>query len=274
MRFKFLTSTILLLLICVCALSGCGLSSKFLREKELGLYPTSVDFPYTKWVCQEIDLFFYTLGYGENYLIGSYEVNDVSYRVVANFEVDELNFKFYFSTDICPSKHSSIMVNCSCLSSGFIYTKYSYDRDEKTITCLLESYDAVAEESIPDVLTFKNDGLVAQSPTQCWYAQEIDMYLYSYEDIDCYYRGEIVIGEEKCNIHALEIGNSNYFMLSIENGIVNNLKSKTTSQLIRMHFEILDDQIVARVSDEYLSNPQMFPYWVYDGIVTFKPHFS
>ena len=60
-------------------------------------------------------------------------------------------------------------------------------------------------------------------------------------------------------------------MLSIENGKINNLRSGTTSPLIRLCFEITGDQIIAKVSDEYITNKVAFPYWQYDDvIITFE----
>lgn len=274
MRLKFVKSVSLLLLICVFALCACGPSSEFLSKKQQGLYPTTADFPNTKWVCKELDMSFCMFGYEEDYIIGSYVIDDVSYRVVASFEWDEFNFEFYSFTDFSPSMHSDNMVNCDRILCGFIHTKYSYDKDENTIVCSIQNYDAVAEESIPKVLTFENVGLIAQNSNMCWHAQEIDMYLYSFSNVDGYFRGEIVIGGEKCHVHALEIGNNNYFVLSIENGKVNNLRSGTTSELIRMCFEITDDEIIAKVSDEYLSSTEAFPYWSYDGVVTFNRLFE
>ena len=274
MKLKLIRSTCLLLLICIFTLSGCGPSSEFLSKQQQGLYPTTADFPNTKWVCKELDMFFYMFGYEENCMIGSYVVDDVSYRVVAGFEWSALNFEFYSSTNFSSSEFSEFMVDSNPISCGFIYTEYSYDKDANTIVCSIQNYDAVADESIPKILTFEKVGLIAQNPNMHWYSQEIDMYLNSFSDANDYYRGEVVIDGEKCYVHALEIGNNNYFMLSIENGKVNNLRPGTTSELIRMYLEITDDEIIAKVSDEYLSNTAAFPYWKYNGIITFKPQFT
>lgn len=263
-----------LLLLCTVLLSSCGPSLDFSNKKKQGIYPDTSDFPNTQWVCREIDMCFYMFSHEEDYLIGTYEVDDVSYRVVATFEFDELNFELYSFTEFSISDLSNSMVHCNRILDGFIYTKYSYDKNANTIVCSIQNFEGVNQEAIPQTLTFEKVGSIAQSPSMRWYSQEIDLYLDSFVDVNGYFRGEIVIGGENCYVHALEIGNNNYFMLSIENGKLNNLRVGTTSPLILMYFEITDNQIIAKVSDEYLSNPDAFPYWSFDGIITFKPLIS
>ena len=211
------------------------------------------------------------LGFGETTIVGSYVVDNESYRVVAAFEFGQFDFDIYSSTQITLSEQSESMVHCDRRSSGFIYSNYTFDEETKTIVCSLHNYKPVAGETIPETLTFNIVGSIAQNPDTRWYAQEIDMYLDSFSDVNGYFRGEIAIDGEKYYIHAFEIGNDNYFMLSIENGKINNLRSGTTSPLIRLCFEITGDQIIAKVSDEYITNKVAFPYWQYDDvIITFE----
>lgn len=247
----------------------------FLNKKEQGLYIDTSGFPNTKWVCRELDICFYMLDYDERYMIGTYTVGNESYRVVAVFEFDHLDFEIYSSTQISLSEYAKgdddiSMVHCDRVSCGYICTNYIFKN--KTIVCSLRNYQSVDGEAIPTTLTFDNTGFIAQDVAMRWSAQELDMYLDSFRDISGYFRGEIVVNGEKCYVHAFEIGNNNYFMLSIENGKVNNLRPGTTSPLICMYFEMYENKIVAKISDEYFSNSVAFPYWEYNNApITFKP---
>ena len=259
-----------LLLLNLVFLAGCGPSLSFLKQQEQGLYPTTADSPNTKWICRELDMFFYMFEY-EKYMIGTYEVDFLSYRVLATFEFDELNINFYSSTDVSTSEYSNSMVHCERILCGYIYSNYFFDKDTETIVCSIRNSMSVNEEVIPEELTFEKVGVIELNQNVRWYAQELDMYLDSFLDVNGYYRGEIMLGEVKQYVNALEVGNNGYFLLSIENGKLNKLKSGTTSPLIYMYFETENDQITAIVCDSYLSKTEAFPYWSYkDSIITFK----
>ena len=254
-------------------LCSCVHSQKFLHDKEQGKYPTAANFPNTKWICNEIDLWFYMFDYDESYMIGEYTVNDKTYRAVGTFEFKELDFDIYSDTKITESKLDESVadksVSCERVDAGFIYTNYLYENDK--ITCSVRNCGSVDGETIPEVLTFENVGTIAESVANRWYSEELDMSLESFNDAEGYLRGEIMIDGNKCFVHALEIGNNNYFTLSIENGTINNLKSNTVSPFCRMYFEYTDNGIVAKVSEEVLSNAESFVYWEYDvRTVTFS----
>lgn len=255
-------------------LCGCAPSLKFLREKEQGLYPDTSDFPNTKWECRELDMYFYMLDYNEDYMIGVYTVDNVSYRVVGTFRFNQLSFEIFSHTQISLSEYKGdddiSMVNCERISCGYINTNYSYN--DESIVCSLLNYQPVDGEVIPTTLTFDKTESITKNVDTCWRAQELDMYLNSLTDVSGYFTGEIVINEEKHYIHAFEIGNNNYYMLSIENGKINNSIPRTTSPLICMYFEVHENQIIATISDEYIVSSVMFPYWEYNGAtITFKP---
>lgn len=256
----------------VILLSGCGLSAQFLRAREQGLYPDAGDFPNTKWRCREIDMDLYMFGYEEKYIIGTYTVSGNSYRVVATFIFDRFDFEIYSHTQVSKSEHSDAMLHCNRVSYGFISTKYLFDKDTGTIICSLLNYETANKENIPETLTFEKVGDIAQERDKCWYAQNPGMYLYSFNDVEGYFSGEISIAGEGHYIHAFEIGNDGYYMVSIENGKVNNLRPGTTSPLICVYLEKRGEEIIATVSDEYITNAIMFPYWTHnDVIITFNP---
>lgn len=258
-------------LLCCVLLVGCVPSSTFLKQQEQGLYPNSADFPNTKWVCRDMDISMYMFGYEEDYITGVYQTESQTYRVVGAFEFDTFDLSFYSTTDVSVSAHSDTMVCCEPNEYGHIITNYCFEKDTETIVCTVRSSTMPGNETIPKTLTFEKAGAIAQTPDTRWRAQEIDMYLDSFTDVDGYLRGEMTLGDEKHYVHALELGNNNYFMLAIENGKINNLRAGTTSPLIYLYFEKEGSEMRAKVCDSYLSQKELFSYWVYGDIgITFS----
>ena len=80
MKFKRL----LCVLLCasILALSSCGIPSREYREgQKKGWWPYhEQDFPNTKWVCRELDLYFSNFT-GNDPMIGEYVSNEETYRL-------------------------------------------------------------------------------------------------------------------------------------------------------------------------------------------------
>lgn len=272
MHLKRMRAICLLLTLCIFTLTSCGPSWKFQREKEQGLYPDTGNFPKTKWACEELDMYLYMFGYEEDIMTGEYIVNDISYRINANFEWENLNFKIYSNTLILSSNYSDSTVHAEKDLYGCINTKYSFDKAREKIICKILTYESVDDIPIPNTLTFYKVGTIAQDPSTRWQAQEINMFLDAFNDTPGYLEGKISIGNEFCYVHAIEVGNNNYYQLYVENGKINNLKVGTTSPLINMYLEINNNQIIAKLSDEFYSSPEIFSYWTYGNkALTFKP---
>ena len=265
---KKVTAIILAIMICA-LLCGCVPSQDYLVKKEQGIYPDAGDFPDTKWQCREADIYFYMLDYSENYIVGEYNSEGKSYRVVGSFDFDQMDLYLYSSTEVSPSDHEGF-VRCERASFGHIYTRYSCEN--QTIVCdVTDSSVGGNEQIIPDTLTFDKVGNIAENSAERWYSEELDMYIESFDDAPGYYKGKITIDGIENYVHAFEIGNENYYMFSIENGKINNLKSGTSSPFVCMRFEFVDGQIIATVSDEVVSRPYEFE-WTYENTtITFLP---
>lgn len=270
MRYKLKALACILLCLTMLILSSCAPSWQYLRGEKQGIYPKTKDFPNTEWVCNEIDLNFYVFDYAEDIMTGIYTVDNISYRVVARFDWDMLDFDIYSDTLISVSKHSDSMVHYTQEPCAYIGTNYMYDKTTGAIVCSLRSCESVNGEVIPETLTFYQSGSIAQTPGIRWKAEEIPMFLDSFSDMPGYFRGEIIIEGKVNYVHAIEIGD-NYYLLSIENGKINNLQHNTTSTLVYLYFEINGDRMTAKVDDEILWNSVAFPYWSYGGEpITFK----
>lgn len=261
-----------LLLFCLVLATSCVPNANFLSQQEQGMYPTTADFPNTKWMCRELDMVLNVFELTE-YMVGTYKVNSESYRAVVSFEFDQIQIDFYSSTEVSKLENSNSMVHCKPILCGHIYGTYFFDKETKTIVCSISNSMSVNSETIPQELTFEKVGVIQLEQEYRWHAQELDMYLDSFHGVDGYYSGEIMLEGEKIYINALEIGNDNYYSLSMENGALNKLNPGTTSPLIYMYFQIENDKITAIVCDRY--SAEAFPYWKCENtIITFIPLLS
>lgn len=260
----------LLLCISFVSLSSCIFSPGYVINQAAGLYPETEDFPYTKWTCREIDLSINMFGYAERTMTGTYRVDGTPYDVIANFSFGAMEFWFYPSgNDSADSGFSRTEENCC----GSINTTYQYNKKEGTIVCSRFGGSPVKDETIPETLTFENVGTFAQTPATRWIAEGVDgleMYLDSFDDINGYFRGKMVIDGKKNFIQAINVGDNDY-ELFVENGKINNSREGTTSPLINMTFEIGEDRILAKVYRPSDSDLTKYEYWTYGDItVTFK----
>ena len=280
MKLKLLISTCVLLCICMllnsCFFMPMGPSLEFQRKKAQGFYPDTADFPNTKWVCREINMYFYMLDYEEGTMVGEYTYNGKSYRVLAGFAFSALDFNLISSTKVSESEYKvrdtqTPLISCESDFCGNINTEYIYENG--TIVCSVRNYRAVDGECIPNTLTFDKVESIAQQPETRWYCEELDMYIDSFYDAKGYYRGSITIDGKQLFVHAYEIGNSSYFEFMVENGVLNNLRAGTTTYLIYMYLEVSEDQIVAKITDDMANHPQKYnDYWTYQGsTLTFSP---
>jgi hypothetical protein len=112
-------------------------------------------------------------------------------------------------------------------------------------------------QPIPQTLTFEKEKAIAQAPDTRWRCEEVDMYINSFSDAEDYYKGEIVIDGQKYDIRAFEVGNDNYYKITIENGRINNLKTGTTSPFVDMVFQYDGERIIAQITDDHIN-------WMYD----------
>lgn len=258
---------IIMLLVAVFAviqLSACRVSNAFLRGKEAGLYPDTSDFPNTKWSCKESEISLWILDGGETTVIGTYVENQKSYRLIATFSFYEpaLDFTVYSSTSEEKSQYQDsagiFYTHCERQVLGTVSTDYIY-RDGELI-CTVRGSDL---EQFPEnrQLTFQQDSDYRLTVRNHYACAELKMEMDSFAEIDGYYKGTADIDGKVCMVQFFEIGNKNYYAVSIENGITNTYKTGTTSELIRMTLTPGDGGLAAHVTDAYLRTPQLFPEW-------------
>ncbi|MBR4335584.1 MAG: hypothetical protein IKP74_03925 [Clostridia bacterium] len=187
-----------------------------------------------------MNLEFYTFDLKHNGMIGTYTVNGISYRATASlgYTNAEVDIGFYSSTDKTVSTLDPALEHCERNRVGFIVTSYRLDKETGNLIFTCINHEAVDGETIPDTFTLEQAGTIAQTPKTRWIAEELDLYLDTFEDVDGYLKGEITVDGKKHTVHALEIGNDNYYTLYLDD-----------DYMVNLIFEITDDKITASVTD-------------------------
>ncbi len=251
MKLKFLA--FFLILTTILSLASCVPSKEAIEKQESGEYIDTADYSGVKWVCREMDMYFYTLDFGNDSIIGEYKAEGESFRLLGNVESwGGLNFIFYAQDNQTESD-----VNIPG-AKGFIYTEYVYEND--TMVCTVVNEDGIDVKAT--TLTFdKNE--VSKTVKDSWKCNEIDMKMSSFNEIQGYFKGEIVIDGQNCNFLAFEVVDGKY-RFHIENGKINNLVGGTYP-LIDMTVTEKDGNLVGTLSEYTLSDKINFPHWNFDN---------
>ncbi|MBR4336318.1 MAG: hypothetical protein IKP74_07685 [Clostridia bacterium] len=263
----------LLLLVCLCG-TFCGCISFWKNQIAIkqGKYPKTSDFPNTRWAFRELDLKVDMIEHVDT-MYGTYSVNGKEYRAEGFFynhgTGGQLDFVFYESTEKTVSEHDADLVHCERIRAGYLDLYYSYDKETNLINCTLQRSQPVDGETIPEKLTLEQTGTFSPTPDTRWFAEELDLYLDSYSDVQGYFCGEMSIDGKKYVVHAIETGNGDYYVL-YRNG----------SYMVNLIFKKTDDRIVATVTDDRMdeiesykpSRPIWYDYWNDElKTVTFHP---
>lgn len=254
----------IIVLLLILPLSGCVPSLKYQIMENFGYYPNQYEFPNTKWECREIDMHFCVLDYGENTLIGEYCNDGKTYRVVGSFWFGTLDFGFYDSSSEDKTKASRPFDSEKTVAA--VYMDYIYK--DGVIQCTVGGWQNFDSEV--KTLTFEMAGEIGQEPEYRWRCDELDIYMDSFSDIDSYFKGKAVINGKTCGIQAFKITNDGYYRFTVKNeDLEDNLRG--TSNLVNMYLDVQEDVIIAKVADDYLSDPQKYEYWNCDiTTLTFK----
>lgn len=230
----------LLVLFCVLfALCSCGPIFGYNHE------PSASHFPKTKWICRETDLELYTFDIGSGTMLGIYKMNGNQYRVEASFRKYDKGVDLFFYSDDSEVEVEKIKNSKTIFKGkaalGHYFAQHHYDEKAETIVCTKKKYEladgSTLPETIPDTLTFDKEGVIAETPTKRWIAEGVDLYLYSYDDADFYFEGELTIDGETKTVQALEIRQNGYFEMYANNNTL----------ISDMVFERSDDQIIITV---------------------------
>ncbi len=200
---------------------------------------------------------FYMFNYGDSTIAGIYTVDGKEYRVTISFFYSEMLFAFYSHTDVSESMYESGYLHFERKKVDFLSTEYIYENG--IITCKIYDSDQNIWNYEGDTITFEKAGSIIEEANSGYYCEELDMYIAKV--IDGYYKGEIIIDGTAHYVHAIEIGNSEYYTLSIEDSRTTNQNDKIIHPFIDMLFEHSENKIIATVSDEKILDPFVYPHW-------------
>ena len=233
--------------------AGCGAQPlKYQILEPYGYYPDTKDFPDTKWVCKELDMWFYMFADGERWMVGEYTAQSgETYPLMATFAYNHcrtlLGFDFKLPNSDMTSDEWVVFEGPSSVVGEYIY------KDDVIIFEILEPKPSFWEYE-GKTLTFEMAGAIAQEPESRWRCQEVDMYIDSFSDIDDYYKGEIV-GKNGYvyQIHANLFPHLSHYTFSHYNGIA----------FVSMQLELVDDRLIGTVVR--FDNAQELEYiWPYE----------
>ena len=190
-----------------------------------------------------MDLELYTFDIHSDTMLGICKMNGNQYRVEASFRKYSKGVDLFFYSDDSEVEtlKSSKTIDKGKAAVGYYSAQHHYDEKAETIVCTTKKYEladgSTLPETIPDTLTFDKEGVIAETPTKRWIAEGVDLYLYSYDDADFYFEGELTIDGETKTVQALEIRQNGYFeMYANKNTLISD-----------MVFERSDDQIIITV---------------------------
>ena len=123
-----------LVLFSLLSLAGCGAQPlKYEILEPYGYYPETKDFPDTKWVCKELDMWFYMFADGEQWMTGAYTAEDGEvhpFRAKFAYNYVQTDLAFYFET----FEADTILFRSSEDDPPFIAGDYIYkDSSQSTI---------------------------------------------------------------------------------------------------------------------------------------------
>ena len=239
---KVLRTALVLLVLLGFLVTLCGcLFSSGNRENNLPAFPDS------KWICRELDLVLYMIEGCD--MCGTYSVNGNEYRAVAGIKQIRhkrvISIQFYASAEETVSEYDPELIYRSDERAGYISAHVDYQEDAGLLVCTDVSYTPVDGETIPETLTFEQEGPFTPTTKTRWVAEGLDLYLDSYSDAEWYFKGEITLDGEKRTVQAVEIGNDHYYALHY-----------STDGVLYLSFDISEDRIVATATDYLRHNDQ------------------
>ncbi len=230
-------------------------------SKEYDPFPG--EFEETKLICRELDMTFYVFNY--NYVNATYTLDGTTYYGNVSF----YNRSLFFALSFYASDSESSRL-------GTMHAAYHYD--EKTDTVVLshvrfrEKGSETDSETFPENLTLERAGSIAQTPTARLSAEEIEMTLDSFSDIDGFYKGEVSFDGIRVPLIAVKDYETGRYVFHLEVVECDEIRWDRF-RFPPMTFETFDGRIVATVKGgtdlEYYR--VWFQYYRDIETITFRP---
>ena len=260
MKKKTSCLAFVLFLFILFSLCGCGMQPiRYQILEPYGYYPETEDFPDTKWVCKEVDMWFYMFDYGEPWMIGEYTVDGETYPFRARFNLHYMHttLGFYFES---PETNISFSESLDWEGPSSVTGDYIYKDD--CLVFKISQSEASVWKYEGKTLTFEMEGTIANEPEARWRCQELDMYLDSFPDVENYYKGQLQMGDQTYDVSAIATPNDSNCLFKLA------YKGDT----VVMRFERKGDRMIATIvaceTNEF--EKECWQYWNYeDETLTF-----
>ena len=252
--------TLSLLILCSCGMQPL----KYQILEPYGYYPDTKDFPDTKWVCKELDMWFYMFADGEQWMTGAYTSEDGEvhpFRAEFAYHHVQTDLVFYFES----FEADTNIFSSSDDSPPMIYGEYIYKDD--SITFRIFESDAPFWEYGGKKLTFEMVGSIAQTPEARWRCQELDLYIDSFSDAEWYYKGEMLLNVLDKGQMISEYQTRPIRVISVpDDAPCYCFRADGYGDLILMYFEVQEDRIIATILEyEKDDTFDRYQYWSYEG---------
>ncbi len=271
---RFLKITVCFVLIL--SLTGClPVILQSMYEDEVYAFQPN-KFKNTKWVCNELDMYFYITDFGSGWVWGEYTVDGQKYRFDGSINENELNLNSSPTAqiDICDSRFVDKNGNTYLhIDDGYWdyytgeYVDFNILYKDGILECnVSSSSDSFWNEVDAEIFTFEMEDKFAHKPQTTWKNQELNMNFGLYEN-GAYLIGEIVIKDKKFPFQAFQVCDGIYEFRIVkyednENYIYDHRYSYTaTLPLVVMRLEKQGNQLVAKITDDHLFNAYDYPYW-------------
>jgi len=246
-------------------LTGCAPNQAYFESKKQGYFPTAYDYPFTKWVCREKNLYF-CMWPNSFAMTGEYVSDEETLGLDASCLYNRLDFTLFRPEDKTESEHKD--------ANGVPFYRYTeaYEEEERVrVETFYEYHDGIMTCTVfysehedfrqNEVFTFENAGKVTQSPEARWRCQELDLYLDSYEGVDFFYAGELTKEGAAYTVWATRHDINGKFDI-LTNGKV----SDTVSCYLECaYIECDGDTMVWQITDAAQRFPDRFNFWDYPG---------
>ncbi len=263
---KLLMRLLMLLISVVLVLSMTGCPLLFEEIYKSIKYPFNVDeFRNTKWVCKDLDMYFYISDFG---IFGQYTDGDDTYYL-DGYGADSISFDVFPMCDEILENSRYVDENGNSYihkDEIFKYPRKGYvDFDTMYIDGVLElsvSFSDIGfwEDREDSDLTFKLEYDMDEDETDTilWHCSELKMNITPYDNSG-FYMGDITFPDKKYRVFGVQVGKDVYDFKIKE--LFEDAEFYSPTDLVQMRIRVIDGKLCAEIFDSHLINPKEYPFW-------------
>ena len=255
---------LLLSIVLVLSMTGCPFTMKEIYD--FVKYSFNVDdFRNTKWVCRDLDMYFYISDFGD--VVGQYTDGDNTYyfeeystfsfivfpvgEIGENSRYVDENGKSYIHKDDIFKYPQKGYVNF-----GTLY------KDGVLILEVSSSDIGFWEDRDTSEFSFELEYEFAEDKTEksLWHCEELNMNITSYDD-GGFYMGDITLPDKKYKVCGFQAEKDVYDFKIQE--FYEDAEFYSSENLVKMRLCVVEGELIAEIFDSHLVNPTQYPFWNY-----------